>query len=361
MLETTYSQNMNSLLTDPNSLWVIGYGGLDEMRSALEGGAAFNELSPESLQTYSLLGHAVDIGRFDMAHLLLDFNADVNMRDKKGRTALFVLVNPRKIRRLRSKHQMKNLIKLAERMLVLGAKTDLITHQDNPLIYRLTRDESIMSRAIEGGSFPLIKLLVEHNANVSDICITLPSACAWREGRLSHTPLIHAIKEGATGHKLGLVQLLIDLGADLSISSGCKMPLVDAIKWEPYGPENPGDMLRLLLDNNVYLTNDFASTQAGEDELLHQLEQFPGIDQSISLIQQASVPWLTNHANDHGYFLACTQIECETANRQRKLKWKNEMSSASISLCLPRIRNRSSLHKTHKDSIDDIMSHMRFD
>ena len=244
--------------------------------------------------------------KFECVSILLDNNADVTAVDNEGETALYRFVHIYSIQAYEknlSRREIEILIDIADRMLKMGA---------NASFFNSSGGDSILSRAIDTGVVALVKLVVEHGADPSAICTRCSSDYVYFP---PSTALIHAIEHKNTENSLELVKLLIDFGADLSIRDGHQAPLFAAIKWVPLGLQNPEDMLRLLFDNQVFLSEDTTVPvrEMTEDEMVDP-----------PLIPISSVGWLAEFAVRRGRPVSAAIIKAEPENRKRKFKWEEE-------------------------------------
>jgi hypothetical protein len=287
------------------------------------------------------LGIAALEDNYECMSILLDNNADVTATDNDRATALFIFVRQfserSEIKKL-SHGESNILVDISQRMLQMGADASFFRSSDG---------QSIMSMAIDTGVLALVKLLVKHGADPSAICIF--------GGRIytyfpPSTALNYAIVHVNTENSLKLVKLLIDLGADLSIRSGHQTPLAVAIKWVPLGRQNPEDMLRLLFDNQVFLSEE---TTEPEYEITSQ-----DMNNSRS-IPISSVKWLTNFALRNRLPLSAAIIKAEPENRKRKsrLEESRQMRRDTFNVLLhDRPRDESDLSVLPSEVIRKISS-----
>ena len=243
--------------------------------------------------------------KYDCVSILLDKNADVMAIDNDGFTALFRFLSMFASREPKkgpiSHAESELIVDIAHRMLDLGANPSIMVNGD-----------SIMSMAIDMGVFALVKLLVRKGADPSAVCFDLGMSSHDYPPKTALTYAIDTISENS----LEVVQLLIDLGAELSISEGL-WPLIAAIEWTPCGLQNPEDMVRLLLDNGVFLSEEFADPA-------HEMTDEDEYDNDNLGTPIASVEWLTAYATRKNRPLSAAIIRAEPANRERKLKWEEE-------------------------------------
>jgi hypothetical protein len=299
-----------------------------------ETGGAFNS-TPLSV--------AVECEKNGCVTMLLDNNADVMPIDDEGATALFRLLemwmcgsHPRG-----GSHEKESLL-LAHRMLQMGASASL----------RASNGGTIMSMVIDIGVPALLRLVVRYGADPSAICYD------YGDHESVHSPpctaLNYAIERCNQENCLEMVQLLIYLGADLSSPPG-KMPtpLFAAIQWDPVGPQNQEDMVRLLLDNNVFLSTE----RADPDEV-----ETPAVMYDRIYTPRATVEWLANYATRRHLPMISAMISDEPRNRARKSNWhqrqQNMRRDAFDIVQLQRLRDASLLACLDRDLIHEISRHI---
>ena len=327
-LHTQYSQNMTSIWHAAKS------GDVNSLLQLIAEGGNINERGGKV--GMSALTMAAFSDNFECVSILLDNKADVEAKDEDGINALYRFVESYVLREETLLHaESEQLIDISERMLIMGADPSIMFHGG-----------SIMSMAIDIGVFKLVKLLVHYGIHPSSICNNSPT----------HTALSYAITRSRKENSLTLVQLLIDLGADLSIREGRQMPLYAAIHWVPVGPQNPEDMVRLLLDNGVFLSEEYTDP-----------EQYTGMtyDEELSSRKNpiATVEWLTNYADDHEKSLSAALIASEPANRKRQSQWQKKVNKmkreAFNSVHIDRLKEKSSLKHLTPDMIREITKRIK--
>jgi hypothetical protein len=162
---------------------------------------------------------------------------------------------------------------------------------------------SPMTHAIDLDDLVLVRLLVKNGVDLSAVCYN----CL----RIHQTPLMYAINQNGNNDILSMVQLLIELGADLSQTIGTT-PLIAAIEgWHPYGLQNPEDMVRLLLDSGVPIYDG----RTDEQEWDAELELYGEYE------KRTTVKWLSDFATREGKPLLAAMILAEEENRERKSRW----------------------------------------
>ena len=276
------------------------------------------------------LSIAAFCGRVDCIFILLDNFADVTVIDDEGDTALIKFLSMGK-----SIHK-KILHEIVHRMLLMGADPSTISESGY----------SPMSMAIDLDDHAVIRLLVKNGFNLSALCYE----CTL----YPQTSLMYAITQTGKNDSLSMVKLLIELGADLSNSIGTT-PLIAAIgRWRPHGLQNPEDLVRLLLDSGVPLSDG----RTNEQEWTAQLE-WAGLYES-----RTTVRWLADFATRRGKPILAAMILAEEENRERKSRWHLQLlqdmrRSTFKVLKHSRPRGESSLAEMPKEMIDEILDRVR--
>ena len=308
-------------------------GDVESLRNLITHGGDVNKTGGELKMTPLLM--AAFCSNFDCLSLLLDNDADITAIDDEGCTALFRFVEAFyaiEAEEVISHKGSEQLIDIADRMLRMGANASEMCHE-----------YSIMGMAISIGVFDLVKLLVRHGADPSAFCYMPLNGASLIDP--PETAVTFAIVDCNGENSLKMVKLLIDLGADLSFRTGHQTPLVAAILWEPVGLQNPEDMVRLLLENGVFLSEE--TTDRG-----YQMT-YEGEYQPI-----ASVESLTAYATRRDRSLCAALIANEPANREKRLKWHKEFQKmrrdAFHPVKIDRIREASDVARLTRDSIDMI-------
>jgi len=307
-------------------------GDVESLRNLITQGGDINKTGGKLKMTPLIVAAHCD--NFHCLSLLLDNGADITAIDNEGCTTLFRFVEAFYIREQQeviSHKGSEQLIHIADRMLRMGANASEM-HMC-----------SLVGMAISSGVFDLVKLLVRYGADPSVFCYMPLNGASLIDP--PETALAFAITQCNGEKSLKMVKLLIDLGADLSFRTGHQTPLVDAILWEPVRLQNPEDMVRLLLENGVFLSEE--TTEHG----FHMT--YEGEYQPI-----ASVESLTAYATRRGRPLCAALIANEPANRERKLKWHKKCRKmrrdAFLPLKLNRIKQASDVAGLTSDSIDII-------
>jgi ankyrin repeat protein len=222
----------------------------------------------------------------DCIHVLLDNGAELNAIDREGFSALYWLIaghpkNP------------KGFMEVVHRMLKMGA---------NPSFEDSDR-MSLMCLAIDYNMENVVRLLIQYGANPDAVCY------GWRSDAI--TPLREAILHST----ISMVKVLIELKADLNITTG-NTPLIDAIRyWTPSGLENPEDMVRLLLDNGAAIDDN--GTGSHLPEWTKELEWIG------KYTQRTNVQSLADLAIRNGKPIIAAMLLDETDNRKRKMEFLN--------------------------------------
>jgi ankyrin repeat protein len=226
----------------------------------------------------------------DCVCILLDNFADVTVVDDEGETALYKLIWGG------VDVKQKKLHEIVHRMLEMGADPSTLIHSGS----------SPMSAAIDIDDQVVVRLLIKNGFDLSAVCYNCSSGT-------SETPLMYAITQPRTSNNdiLSMVQLLIELGADISHSIG-ETPLMVAIRyWKPHGLQNSEQMVRFLLDSGVPLSDEREDEQEWTEEL-----QFYG-----QYEKRTTVKWLSDFATREGKPLLAAMILAEEENRERKSRW----------------------------------------
>ena len=273
----------------------------------------------------------------DCMCILLDNFADVTVIDDEGDTALLKLL-------WMGAEVGKKFHELVHKMLQMGADPSTLSHEG----------VSPMSMAIDLYDHVLVRLLVENGSDISAPCYLAP--CYFMDVAYTpETPLMHAIKQiTGQGDVLSMVKLLIELGADLSHTID-ETPLIAAIgRWRPHGLQNPEDLVRLLLDSGVPLSDG----RTDEQEWTAQLE-WAGLYES-----RTTVRWLADFATRRGKPILAAMILAEEENRERKSRWHLQLlqdmrRSTFKVLKHSRPRGESSLAEMPKEMIDEILDRVR--
>ena len=219
--------------------------------------------------------------------ILLDNFADVTVVDNEGETALYKLL-------WGGEDVKKNkLHEIVHRMLEMGADPSTLTRSGF----------SPITEAIDLDDLVVVRLLVKNGFDLSAVC--------YNYSIDTQTPLMYAITQTGKNDSLSMVQLLIELGADISHSIG-ETPLMVAIRyWKPYGLQNPEDMVRLLLDSGVPISDG----RTDEQEWSAELELYGEYE------KRTTVKWLSDFATREGKPLLAAIILAEEENRERKSRW----------------------------------------
>ncbi len=194
-------------------------------RALIKAGADVNLTDPERVTP--LLLATLNLS-FDTAAVLLDHGADVNKWDTWGRSALYVAVDMNSLptggRADRPSPDKTSALEIIERLLKAGANPNLQLKLYPP--YRSLRDDrgadnmltvgtTPLLRASKAGDLTVMKLLIDHGANVD-----LPNVTGI-------TPLMAAAGTGSAGldtrgrykseaQALEAVKLLVAAGANIS-------------------------------------------------------------------------------------------------------------------------------------------------
>jgi ankyrin repeat protein len=228
----------------------------------------------------------------DCIHVLLDHGADLNAIDmREGFSALYWLI-------LGHPKNPKGFMEVVHRMLKMGA---------NPF-FMDTDGVSLMCLAIDNNMENIVRLLIQYGVNPSASCHTGRS--------YSRTPLCEAILHST----ISMVKVLIELNADLNITTG-NTPLIDAIRhWTPSGLENPEDMVRLLLDNGAAIDDNGAGS--------HLPEWTEESGDRGRYKQRTTVQSLADLAIRIGKPIIAAMLLDETDNRKRKMEFLNGQNVA---------------------------------
>ncbi|XP_076288512.1 transient receptor potential cation channel subfamily A member 1-like [Lasioglossum baleicum] len=259
---------------DPSLLCTAaGNGSLKIVQDLLKYGADVNMLNSSRFGSdLTPLHSAVKTYQVEVAKLLINHGANVNVKDSEGRTSIFYAIQYRDT-------------KFTKLLLTNGAD--------------IKEDPSLLCTAVENGSLKIVEDLLTYGADVN-------MSDSSRSGE-SLTPLHSAVKK----YQVEVAKLLINYGANVNVKdSQGKTPIVYAIE------KRDTIMTELLLINGADVKDD-STVLFMNSATIKLLKQHIAKVRAAGLhVSERNLLWITNDREINNFLIECEE-EIEIMKREK--------------------------------------------